>query len=75
MIKGSWAMNYKLILSLILACLALLFIIQNAAVAEIHFLFWTFSMSRGLMIFLVLIIGVIIGWLLRSFLGSKKPTK
>lgn len=68
-------MNYKLILSLILACLALLFIIQNAAVAEIHFLFWTFSMSGGLMIFLVLIIGVIIGWLLRSFLGSKEPTK
>lgn len=68
-------MNYKLILSLILACLVLLFIIQNAAVAEIHFLFWTFSMSRGLMIFLVLIIGVIIGWLLRSFLGSKEPTQ
>jgi uncharacterized integral membrane protein len=66
-------MNYKLILSLILACLVLLFIIQNAAVAEIHFLLWTFSMSGGLMIFLVLIIGVIIGWLLRSFMGTKEP--
>lgn len=68
-------MNYKLILSLILACLVLLFIIQNAAVAEIHFLLWTFSMSRGLMIFFVLAIGVIIGWLLRSFIGTKEPGK
>ena len=68
-------MSYKLIFSIILACLVLLFIIQNAAVAEIHFLLWTFSMSLGLMIFLVLAIGVIIGWLLRSFIGTKEPGK
>lgn len=68
-------MNYKLILSLILACLVLLFIIQNAVVAEIHFLFWTFSMSRGLMVFFVFAIGAIIGWLLRSFMGTKSTSQ
>jgi uncharacterized integral membrane protein len=59
-------MNYKLWLSLILAALALIFMIQNAAIVEIHFLFWTVSMSRLIWMFLLLAIGLLIGWLLHS---------
>jgi hypothetical protein len=37
-------------------------------------LFWKVSMSRSIMIFLVLAVGVITGWMLRShFGGSEKP--
>jgi uncharacterized integral membrane protein len=66
-------MNFKLILALILAGFAILFIVQNVIVVEIRFLFWTLSMSRSLLTLFLLAIGVIIGWLLHSyFLHQKK---
>jgi len=66
-------MNFKLILALILAGFAVLFIVQNVIVIEIRFLFWTLSMSRSLLTFFLLAIGVIIGWLLHSYsLHQKK---
>ena len=69
-------MNFKLILALILTGLAVLFIVQNYIVVEIRFLFWTLSMSRSLLIFFLLAIGVIIGWLLHSyFLRQKKKSE
>jgi putative membrane protein len=55
-------MNVKLILSLILVGLAVIFIIQNVAVVEIQFLFWTMSMSRALFMFFLLAIGLLTGW-------------
>jgi uncharacterized integral membrane protein len=58
--------NIKLIISLILVALLLVFIIQNAAVVELHFLFWTMSMSRSLMILFVLFIGLVVGWIVGS---------
>jgi len=65
-------MNYKLILILILAGLILLFIIQNVAVVEIQFLFWSIQMSRSLLIFFLLAIGIIIGWFLHGYLRQRK---
>ena len=65
-------MNYKLILILILAGLILLFIIQNVAVVEIQFLFWSIQMSRSLLIFFLLGIGIIIGWFLHGYLRQRK---
>lgn len=59
-------MNFKLILAFILAGFAVLFIVQNVVVVEIRFLFWTLSMSRSILTFFLLAIGVIIGWLLHS---------
>jgi putative membrane protein len=66
-------MNYKLIFNLVLVGLLVIFIVQNVAVVEIRFLFWKVSMSRSIMIFLVLALGIITGWMLRSrFGGSEK---
>ena len=65
-------MNYKLILGIVLAGMALLFIIQNVTVVELKFLFWTLSMSRALMLFLVLSIGIVLGWLLHSYFNRRK---
>ena len=65
-------MNYKLILVLILAGLAVLFIIQNVAVVDIRFLFWSMQMSRSLLMFLLLAIGIIIGWFLHGYLKYRK---
>lgn len=65
-------MNVKLIITLILVGLAVIFIVQNAVVAEIRFLFWSLEMSRALLIFIVLCLGIITGWLLSGFTRHKK---
>jgi len=60
-------MNARLILVLILTGFAVAFIAQNTQVAELRFLFWTLTMSRALLLFLVLTIGVITGWVLHAW--------
>jgi len=65
-------MNYKLIFILFLAALAILFIIQNVAAVEIQFLFWSIQMSRALLIFLLLAIGIIFGWFLHEYVKYRK---
>ena len=54
-------MNWKLILVLILFILAVIFTIQNYEVVEINFLFWSFNMSRAIIIFSSILIGLVIG--------------
>lgn len=49
---------------LALLVLVVIFIIQNAVVVDVKLLFWTVSMSRSLMVFFVLAIGILIGWIL-----------
>jgi len=56
----------KLIVSLMLAGLAVIFIVQNVAVVEIKFLLWHISMSRSLFMFFLLAIGIIVGWTLHG---------
>jgi len=59
-------MNAKLILGIILAGMAAVFIIQNVTSVDSTFLFWTVSMSRALLMLLILSLGFILGWLLHS---------
>jgi uncharacterized integral membrane protein len=64
----------KLLLTLTLVVLAVVFVLQNTTVVEVRFLFWTLSMSRALLIVLLLATGVLIGWLAHSlrFLRRKR---
>lgn len=48
-----------------LIAVVLVFVVQNTQVVEFRFLVWTISMSRALMLFGALAIGVVAGWLLR----------
>lgn len=68
-------MNYKAYIGLALLLLVLLFIVQNAAVVEIRFLLWKFSLSRSLMIFFVLAIGIAVGWITGGHLQRKKMSR
>ncbi|MFH1416568.1 MAG: LapA family protein [Elusimicrobiota bacterium] len=43
---------------------ALVFMVQNTQVVSVKFLFWEFSMSRIILITIVLAIGIIIGMVL-----------
>ena len=68
-------MRYKLIASLVIICLIAIFIIQNATVVEIKLLFWTISMSRVLLMFILLAIGVLAGWLISGHFSHRKKSK
>jgi lipopolysaccharide assembly protein A len=59
-------MNAKIILGIILVGMTAVFLIQNAASVDMTFLFWTLSMSRALLMFLILSLGFILGWLLHG---------
>ena len=65
-------MSIKLIIGLILAAVVVLFILQNVTTMELTFLFLTLSMSRALLMFLILSIGILLGWLLH---GSSSKIK
>ena len=60
-------MKFKIILGIILSSLALLFIIQNISVIDIHFMFWTLSISSALLMVLLCLTGSFLGWLLHSY--------
>ena len=59
-------MNIRAYVGLVLLLLVVIFIVQNATVVEIQLLLWKISMSRSIMIFFVLAIGVVIGWFTAS---------
>ena len=65
-------MNVKITSILVLVALVVLFVIQNITVVEINFLFWSLQMSRALLIFFLLAIGIVIGWLLHSHFHKGK---
>jgi lipopolysaccharide assembly protein A len=64
--------HFKLILSLILAGLAVLFVIQNVAVIEVRFLLWGLQMTLSLLIFLLFAGGIAVGWLLHSYWAYRR---
>jgi len=68
-------MNSRLILVLGLIALVVLFIIQNVVVVEIRFLFWSVAMSRALFMFLLLTVGIIIGWSLHGYVHHKQSKR
>lgn len=65
-------MNTRWIIMLVIIGFIAIFIIQNTVVVKIQFLFWAIEMSRALLIFMLLAIGVIIGWLLHELMIHKK---
>lgn len=52
----------KFLFSTILVTLVILFVLQNMTVVEIDLLFWTFAVSRALILFAMLLAGIVIGW-------------
>ena len=52
------------IIFIFLIGVVVIFVLQNTQVVEVRFLFWTVSMSRALMLFGTLAIGLVGGWLM-----------
>lgn len=59
-------MKLKLFIASGLILLVMIFAVQNAATVNIRLLFWDVAFPRSLLIFMMLLIGMVIGWFLRS---------
>lgn len=68
-------MTSKFIFILILAGLVVLFIVQNVAAVEVQFIFWSIQLSRALLMFLMLLFGIIMGWLLHSYWNHRSARR
>lgn len=65
-------MNIKMYITLALLLLIVIFTVQNAAVVTVNFLLWKLEISRALLIFFVLVIGIIVGWISHSHMKHVK---
>ena len=68
-------MKPKMLAILILAILILVIVIQNSNAADVHLLFWKISMSMIILIFIVALIGFVIGYLAHHFIMEQKRNK
>jgi len=65
----------KLSISILLAILAFVFISQNTETVRVEFFAWSVEMSLVLLVFIILATGIIIGWLMNSYLRFSRNRK
>lgn len=65
----------KLATTILIIVLLVVFIVQNLAVVELNFLFWSVAMRRSLIILSVFSIGILIGWLARGILEHREKNR
>jgi uncharacterized integral membrane protein len=68
-------MKIKLGISLLLAFLIILFVTQNTEVVQVTFLAWSVQVSLVLLVFIMLWVGMVLGWLLNSYLRFSRARK
>ncbi len=65
-------MNFKLFLAGLLLLATLVFAVQNAAVVEVKFAVWQFSISLALVVFASFVSGLLGGWITISVSRLKR---
>jgi len=65
-------MKGKLILIVVIIGLIALFIFQNAETVSINFLAWALSMNGALLFIIILMLGIVVGWLLHTYAIFRK---
>lgn len=65
---------FKFIVGILCGVLAVIFILQNVQAVEVTFLAWSISMSRAILLIVMLFIGFLFGWGVVSW-GSRKRRK
>lgn len=56
----------KLVVTVVLLLLVIVFMVQNAAITEIKFLMWEIDIPRSFVVFMTFLIGVLVGWFMRA---------
>jgi putative membrane protein len=65
----------KFIIGIIIGILVIVFMVQNVEIVDIKFLAWSVSMQRAIMILIVFVVGIGIGFVIRSIGYRKKKKK
>jgi uncharacterized integral membrane protein len=65
-------MKPKTIIVVILIVLALVIILQNTEVVTLRFLFWDLSMSRVILIPLLMLVGFVLGYIVTTVRGDRR---
>jgi len=61
-------MRFKFGICLLIAVLAFVFITQNTETVQVKVFLWSIEMSLVLLVFIILAAGVMIGWLMNSYM-------
>ena len=72
MAKGSSDMNWRVIVGIVVAALAAIFILQNTSKVQIKFLIWDFETGMWFGLLISLVLGMAIGWGLSMYAGRRK---
>jgi lipopolysaccharide assembly protein A len=64
-------MRPKVIITILLAVLFVMIVIQNTEVVTLRFLFWKFSMSRIILMAVILLIGFVGGYIVAKITGTR----
>ncbi len=68
-------MKPKAVIILIIFVLFLIVLLQNTQVVTLRFLFWEMSMSRIILLAVVLLIGIVIGYIAATIGGRERKNK
>jgi uncharacterized integral membrane protein len=60
--EGDCNVRAKLIAAVIVLLMVIVFTLQNAEVVSVRLLFWTLTVSRALLLFVVFGLGILAGW-------------
>ena len=66
-------MTPKRIVVLVLGLLFVIFVVQNAEVVQLRFLFWSTQASRALVLLGTFVLGLVIGWMSAWLLKKEQP--
>jgi uncharacterized integral membrane protein len=66
-------MNIKFVIAIVVLFIFAVFIVQNAQIVMVSFLFWKIEASRAIVLMATFVIGLFTGWILAlMFRKSKK---
>lgn len=68
-------MKPKVIISLVLGIVILIIIIQNVRDVQTDILFWTISLPHIFLLFIVFIIGILVGMMLPGLMSKKQEVE
>ncbi len=68
-------MMLRLFVTVVLLLFALAFAVQNSAIVEIKLLFWQVEMPRAILIFMMILVGFVMGWFTKALFRLAKAVE
>ncbi len=68
-------MNVKLVIAIVVLFVFAVFIVQNAQVVTVSFLFWKIEASRAIVLMATFVFGLLTGWILTQMFRKSNNNK